>query len=86
MTTDTEYTQEAREAAVQEMTDAIKAYVDHVEGSPAETRNHYAAYMGILGAVEDHKRRSEFAWALIRFGANRQGVIDGFKASTGEDL
>ena len=77
---------ERAEAAVREMMEAIKAYVIRIEGQPATTRNHYGNYMALIGAVEDRGNQRGLAESLIRVGANQQGVIDGFKAATGEEL
>jgi len=86
--TEQDFTEEDREQAVREMTDALKAYVTRIEGSLLTTQNHYGSYMSLFGAAQEQGVDTQRAMgeALIRVGGNEQGVKDGFKAATGEEL
>ncbi len=84
----TEFTEEERESAVQEMNDALAACVHNIEAGTKLTQNHYGAYMSLLGAFKNQDVASQrrMAQALIRVGGNSRGVEAGFKAATGEVL
>ncbi len=77
---------ERTEEAVQAMHDALVLYVKRIEGSAPTTRNRYGDYMALISVVEGVVNQRGLARALIKVGANKWGVEDGFAAATGEDL
>ena len=69
-----------------EMYDALIAFVNRIEDSTPTTKNHYGSYMSLIGAVTGVENQRGLARAIIKVGANAQGVSDGFKAATGVEL
>lgn len=63
----------------------LKAIVVDIEGSHATTRKHYGRYMQVLSKfASGDKHNAQFiALALIRAGANRQGIADAMRVSFG---
>ncbi len=84
--TDETKVSERTDSEVDTMYDALIAFVKRIEASTATTRNHYGDYMALMGAVKGMKNKRGLAHAIIKVGANKRGVRDGFKAATGEDL
>lgn len=68
---------------VQQIADTFKDYVAETEASIPTTRNHYGDYMGLmLRFADDAGQRAILAKALVKAGANKQGVADALKAAT----
>lgn len=56
--------------------------VKEIESSMATTKNHYGRYMAILSMANGNKQHAQiFAIALVRAGANGQGVQDALRVS-----
>lgn len=77
---------QAEQDSLDEMYDALIAFVRRIEDSTPMTQNHYGEYMGLIGAVTGVKNQRGLARAIIKVGANARGVADGFKAATGVEL
>lgn len=70
------------EETVEHVAALMKPMVEEIEASPPITKNHYGAYMGLIGSFNLDKRRSlVVAEALIKAGANEQGVRDALMVS-----
>jgi len=59
----------------------LKPEVDKIEASPMTTQNHYGRYGAVLSTAGGGNRRYAeiIALALIKAGANEQGVKDGLR-------
>ena len=60
------------------LADDLRDSVKEIEKSIPSTQNHYGRYMALLGQLSGNNRRtaSILAAAMIRAGANSQGVRD----------
>ena len=58
------------------LVDDLKEVVLTIEKSPKTTQNHYGRYMSLLSSLShgDARMSKIIALALIKAGANRQGV------------
>ncbi len=66
-----------------EIADVVRDHVAEIEASVPTTRNHYGDYMILLVQLaDDLSHRKILAEALIKFGANKQGVVDALEAVT----
>ena len=65
------YLEKAMAAIMPEVAPLVKA----IEARPETTRGHYGEYMGLLSGMEKHIAMLT-ALAMIRCGANTQGVND----------
>ncbi len=61
----------------------VKPQVEQIEKSLPTTKNHYGDYMSLLSNFKDNKTLALMMLALIRAGANRQGVHDAYKIING---
>jgi uncharacterized pyridoxal phosphate-containing UPF0001 family protein len=58
--------------------------VQRIEAKTATTRNRYGDYMAVIGTLADNKAKATFiALALVKAGANRQGVSDAMRVMYG---
>jgi len=62
---------------IEDLVTELKSSVDNIEKSLPTTKNHYGDYMAMLAMFDDNKRKV-IALALVRCGANKQGVIDAY--------
>ncbi len=81
----------ALEALISSLADDLRETVADIEAGPQFTKDHYEAYMtmmgaGQAGAGEGKAGREVVALALVKAGANRTGVVTALKLSTGESL
>ena len=70
-------------AFVEELANDLKELVQETESSAKTTQNHYGKYMSILSQLSHGDKRTGniVALALIRAGANQQGVKDALRLS-----
>lgn len=83
------FTEADREKAARVLTSSLTSFIKLVETGTTATQNHYGDYRILLNAIQDQggiETQRSIAEALIRVGANKQGVSDGFKAATGVEL
>jgi hypothetical protein len=72
MTTVTEHLNNLVEGLASDVRDEVA----EIETSTPTTRNHYGRYMAILCMFKEVRTQKLLVLALIRAGANEQGVID----------
>ena len=85
--TDTEK-KELVEKIVNALVPDLKPEVDRIEASVATTKGHYANYGQLLSVVGkgDKNKTRIVALALVRAGANKQGVADGLRHFCGIEV
>lgn len=74
------------EAAIDDLAADFKKIVEGIERSTPTTQNHYGRYLELMIRMgcNDSVTRLIIAKALIRAGANRQGVRDAIRGGWGE--
>lgn len=74
-------TKEQRQSLILDLVADFAPYVAKVEKSMATTRNHYGEYGAMLNKLSKGGREMAniLALAMVKAGANRQGVADGLK-------
>lgn len=67
----------------EDMREAVAA----IEDTLPTTKNHYGAYLGMISRTKgDNFTKSMVAVALIKAGANFDGVLDAYRINTGAGL
>ncbi len=71
---------------IDELAADLRPAIARLEAAPAATKGHYGAYMGIIGRIaQSNKGYAKLAvLALVRAGANVEGVSAAYKLSFGE--
>jgi hypothetical protein len=65
---------------LQPMIDELAPVMAEVHALPETTQNHYGFYMTILSKYQDNRGMAlVLGYALVKAGANRQGVGDALK-------
>lgn len=65
---------------IDELAGDFKPAVQKIEAKIPTTRNHYGDYMGLISSLAKTKQHAQlFAMAMIKAGANRQGIGDALK-------
>lgn len=63
------------EQLVENMRSELEPLVRAIEAKPATTQNHYGDYMSLIATLSQERTMRQFlGLAMIRMGANRQGV------------
>lgn len=58
----------------------LEPLVSEIESGTKTTKGNYGRYMGLLSALANNKESAQImALAMIKAGANKQGVSDGLK-------
>ena len=73
---------ERTDEVITSVADDLREHVAKIEAGIATTQNHYGDYMNLIMSVatDDANVRKIIALALIRAGANREGVLSALKA------
>ncbi len=67
---------------IDELADKLREGVAEIEASTPTTRGHYGTYMGLFSQFTDDIGQGRLlAKALIKAGANKQGVNDALRVS-----
>ncbi len=66
-----------------ELAEELRESVKTIEAGPYLTKGHYGEYMGFLSATDDVAKRKMMACALMLAGADRDGVADALRLTTG---
>jgi hypothetical protein len=71
---------------IADLANDLRPAIAALETAPAATKNHYGAYMGILNRMaRTNKNYAKVAvLAMIKAGANREGVAAAYKLLFGE--
>ena len=65
----------------------FRGAVAEIEDTTPTTKNHYGAYLGMISRTKgDNFTKSMVAVALIKAGANFDGVLDAYRINTGAGL
>jgi RNA binding exosome subunit len=73
-----------RDEAINKLADQLREVVVEIEAGVLTTRGHYGTYMGIISKFTDDKGQAHILGeALIKAGANKQGVTDALKVMYG---
>ena len=85
MQTETQTKQKAAtEALIADLAGDLKPEVERIESSIQTTQNHYGRYMSLLTGFGDTKQKLYLiSLALIKAGANRQGIASALKIIEG---
>jgi hypothetical protein len=72
---------------VTELAADLRPSIAALEAAPAATKNHYGAYLGIIGRIANRNPAygKVAVLALIAAGANRQGVADAYRLAFGSE-
>ena len=73
----------ALDSMIEELAKDLTEVVDGIEGSMETTKDHYGRYMSLLAQLgKGNERMTQvIALALIKAGANKQGIASALKLS-----
>jgi hypothetical protein len=70
---------------IAELANDLRPAIAALEAAPAATKHHYGAYMGILNRIARKNKiyAKAAALAMVKAGANREGVAAAYRLSFG---
>ena len=70
---------EKADAIIAGLANDLRPAVEKIEKAIPVTRNHYGAYLDFFTICTDSTNRKIVAYALLKAGANKEGVLDALR-------